>query len=983
MLASALHMPPLLSTAQVIFNAKPLAVLTFIDKSGASTLMNAFCKQLHSYSVMQALRALLLPALQLHSSSGGGGNVHDYNGPLGAGSLGSAGADMPAWLMPPPATALECDWHRHPEMLMRVVDVLTAPPLDENADGPDAVGRHEDARAQASELLISVLETAGAASAFHTALTNAQALPAFINAAVPPLSDLQNSATAAERLLSGDAAMAAALSVLEVAVVQMADEHAAMVVEAAALAKMLDPSFSSSASSSSSGAEQVSPSAGENNGGGRGGGRVTEESARLLAECVPRVAAYLASHATDARTVACQAPAPPPGSSELNSRQPQLGLARLKLVNFLEALVKLQHPAIDASLTASRVPSILLDLFVKYEWNSLLHQSVSSIVVHLAEGSNTNGSSSSSSGSSQGESARAALQSNLFVEANLPGRLMELFERASANEAKRKKNNKEDGKEALPRFSKGLAHGRPGNFGHGVIMCEAVMKGIANGTTESTTSSNNSSSSIADLVSQSAGGAAWHNFMLSKLADVTAQQCRPLGGFAYPSRQEDVMIGFGDSSSSSGNDGNNDDAVLSDEALAEQISKLGGLNFSGENGDNDSDDEEGEAELALALAKAYNLQGAGNGGSGSGGNNGSSALPSWASHDDDSDDEEEAAELAMALAKQYGIKGTALGGERPSPADEVPRVGIGDSSSEEEEDNSGSGGGGFADFDAFGGSSGGDVAMGASRSEADDFANWGDHHASSGSNNSSGSNGDGFADFSDFGAPAVPPPSGAPPSPGSTNNAAQGSARSPNPPVAASPTEEESRRQGGGSISGSVNGSPMEPSASGNDTGAAVATSPAAAAAAPGAVATELNFEAFGATSAPAPVPTSFDAFGSGTPPPDVSFDAFGSGTPAPAPESASFDAFGSGAPAPDASFDAFGSASPAPESSFGAFGATSAPAPESASFDAFGTLASAPETSFDVFGQKSDAAPAATAPVNFPDPFAAPGPDLDDSTKR
>ena len=949
---------------QVIFNAKPLAVLTFIDKSGATTLMKSFCKQLHSYSVMQALRALLLPALQLHSS---GGNMHDYNGPLGAGSLGGEGgaaADMPAWLMPPPAaTALECDWHRHPETLMLVVEVLTAPPLAEITDGAVA-GRHEDARAHASELLIAVLETAGAASTFHAALTSAQALPAFANAAVPPLPDLQNSAAAAERLLSGDAAMAAALSVLEVAVVQMADEHAAMVVEAAALAKMLN----SSSSSSSSEAEQVPPPVGASN----GGGRITEESARLLAECVPRVAAYLASHATDARTVACQAPAPPPGSSETTSRQPQLGLARLKLVNFLDALVKLQHPVVDASLTANRVPSLLLDLFMKYEWNSLLHQSVSSIVVHLAEGS-------CSKSSSSGENARAALQANLFVDANLPGRLMELFERASANEEKRKKAKPGD-QETLPRFSKGLAHGRPGNFGHGVIMCEAVMKGIANGTTDN---ANSSSAPIADLVSQSSSGSAWHDFMLSKLADVTAQQCRPLGGFAYPSRQEDVMVGLGDSGG--GGSGNDDDSALNDEALAEQISKLGGLNFSGENGDDDSDDDEGEAELALALAKAYNLQGASSGsGDNSGGSSSSSggkndsAVPSWASHDDDSDDEEEAAALAMALAKQYGIKGTALGGQRPADEDEVPRVGIGDSSSDEEEDTNGggSGSGGFADFDAFGGSGSGgsDVAMGASRSEADDFANWGDHHATSGSDRS-GSNGDGFADFADFGAPAVPPPSGAPPSPASTKSSATDStARSPNPPIAASPTEEESGRRHGG-----PSGSPMQTGASGKDLSTA-ATSPGAA---PGTVGTALNFDAFGATPAPAPDPATFEAFGSGASvpapaPESASFDAFGSGTPAPAPapESASFDAFGSGTPAPapapeSASFDAFGSGAPAPESTFDAFGATPAPAPESASFDAFGSGVSAPESTFDAFGQISDSA-ADAAPVSFPDPFTA-----------
>ena len=93
---------------------------------------------------------------------------------------------------------------------------------------------------------------------------------------------------------------------------------------------------------------------------------------------------------------------------------------------------------------------------------------------------------------------------------------------------------------------------RPGLFGHAVVICESVMKGIVE----------SPESRMAGFVSSSPVSDEWHAFMLSTLSEITALQCRPLGGFAYPNRHEDVMADYGN-----GQDGDdNDDAEDRDEA---------------------------------------------------------------------------------------------------------------------------------------------------------------------------------------------------------------------------------------------------------------------------------------------------------------------------------------------------------------------------------------------------------------------------------
>jgi hypothetical protein len=98
---------------------------------------------------------------------------------------------------------------------------------------------------------------------------------------------------------------------------------------------------------------------------------------------------------------------------QFSRREPQklLGSSRLKIVRLLESLVLLGDPGVDALLCGSKCMEICLDLFWKFQWCSMLHQSVANLLVHVLEGQN----------------ARSELQSYFVENCNLLGLLMDSF----------------------------------------------------------------------------------------------------------------------------------------------------------------------------------------------------------------------------------------------------------------------------------------------------------------------------------------------------------------------------------------------------------------------------------------------------------------------------------------------------------------------------------------------------------------------------
>jgi len=95
-----------------------------------------------------------------------------------------------------------------------------------------------------------------------------------------------------------------------------------------------------------------------------------------------------------------------------------LGMSRLRIIRLIEALVLLGDSAIDKALLHNNenendcVLEKCLELFWTFEWNSMLHQSIANLLVHVFEG---------------GE-GRMGLQMYFLGRCNLLGRLMESFD---------------------------------------------------------------------------------------------------------------------------------------------------------------------------------------------------------------------------------------------------------------------------------------------------------------------------------------------------------------------------------------------------------------------------------------------------------------------------------------------------------------------------------------------------------------------------
>jgi len=99
--------------------------------------------------------------------------------------------------------------------------------------------------------------------------------------------------------------------------------------------------------------------------------------------------------------------------TQFSKTKPQhlLGFSRLRIVRLLESLVLLGNQNIDSVLCESSCLETCLDLFWKFQWCSMLHQSVANLLVHVLEGQNS----------------RSELQSYFIVRCNLLGRLMYSF----------------------------------------------------------------------------------------------------------------------------------------------------------------------------------------------------------------------------------------------------------------------------------------------------------------------------------------------------------------------------------------------------------------------------------------------------------------------------------------------------------------------------------------------------------------------------
>jgi len=119
---------------------------------------------------------------------------------------------------------------------------------------------------------------------------------------------------------------------------------------------------------------------------------------------------------------------------------PRLGMSRLKMARAVEGMILLAHPEVDELIASSGVLEGCFDLFFKFEWCSLLHQSVANLLVHIIEGG----------------SKREGLQVKVVNECGLLGRLLDCFKA-------------DDSPEDSGRI------GKLGYMGHVIIICQAIV----------------------------------------------------------------------------------------------------------------------------------------------------------------------------------------------------------------------------------------------------------------------------------------------------------------------------------------------------------------------------------------------------------------------------------------------------------------------------------------------------------------------------
>ena len=109
----------------------------------------------------------------------------------------------------------------------------------------------------------------------------------------------------------------------------------------------------------------------------------------------------------------------PMGTITLQTKEdtPRLGQKGLQLVKLVEATIRLGVPELDTALCQTGALAACLDLFFKFELNSLLHLSVQRIILMVLEGG----------------SARRQTQRHLLVECRLLARVLDTMRERKVN----------------------------------------------------------------------------------------------------------------------------------------------------------------------------------------------------------------------------------------------------------------------------------------------------------------------------------------------------------------------------------------------------------------------------------------------------------------------------------------------------------------------------------------------------------------------
>ena len=364
----------------VLFRKRPQALAEYINtggRRGQPALIKVMFKHLYSHSIMQIVQRLLLPQPPLPPTDD---DEEDKEG-IKIFADPFEGADIDGF------GAFRCTWPDSDEAMKVLLDCLIDtspyPEIEQNEE------RRLSLYQNASEVLITIIQNSPLTSPRLHSLTSDPVLERLIRAATME--------TEGEPFSPHDSRQTCTMNVLESLILQLGGYGSVVT--------MMYPD------------DEEDLGDGED---GEDNPNTPKRTSMLGDSAQPELATSetLISHLPFMLSNLCHLLQYPgaenwrsPMQYSKTEQQNILGSSRLRIVRLLESLVLLGDPNVDSKLCESNCLEACLDLFWKFQWCSMLHQSVANLLVHVFEGANT----------------RAELQSYFLVKCNLLGRLMNSF----------------------------------------------------------------------------------------------------------------------------------------------------------------------------------------------------------------------------------------------------------------------------------------------------------------------------------------------------------------------------------------------------------------------------------------------------------------------------------------------------------------------------------------------------------------------------
>lgn len=358
---------------RVLFKTYPAEMSDYLN-ANVDTFLPAMLKHVYSHSILQVAQRLLLPQRPVPKK------IEPAPPPLMSDEAEITPAADDDSDEEQGKGEIKSEWSQNPNVLEILLSTLTGPEDYENAvvESEELQERRLHASLNASEILITMIQNSLLSSKLMLTLTEASVLERLIRAAttVRPNDDYFS---------PHESLLTSSMSVLESIILQLGG-YGAIGTMSILPEDGVDTSTESAAVEDNdhliadlSGLLDVLP---------------------WLLECI----SYLLQHPSTAEWKI-----PTQYSKEVP--QPMLGCSRLRIVRLIESLVLLGDPEVDQRLVQSDCLEICLKLFWRFQWCSMLHQSVANLLVHVFEGRN----------------ARVDVQEYFLIRCNIIVPLMDSF----------------------------------------------------------------------------------------------------------------------------------------------------------------------------------------------------------------------------------------------------------------------------------------------------------------------------------------------------------------------------------------------------------------------------------------------------------------------------------------------------------------------------------------------------------------------------